>query len=118
MRLRFLTTPPAEVRPGLLLTYRVRPMFAASVTWVTEITDVEAPARFSDRQRRGPFAMWEHEHRFRAVPGGVEVLDEIRYALPFGPLGTWAQPTLVAPQFAQLFAFRRATLAARFGVLT
>ncbi|MBM3450035.1 MAG: SRPBCC family protein [Armatimonadetes bacterium] len=115
MRLTFSTPPPSEIRPGRLITYSVRPLLGIPVRWITEITSVEAPHRFQDRQRQGPFASWEHEHVFRPVAGGVEVVDDVRYVLPLGFVGALAQPFLVAPQLARLFAFRRTALIARFG---
>ena len=58
---------------------------------LTEIVRVDAPHRFVDEQRIGPYRVWHHEHWLRTLrDGGTEVHDLVTYVLPFGPLG--AQP--------------------------
>ena len=56
------------------------------MAWVTEITQVAAPFYFADEQRVGPYALWHHEHHFRAVDagaiGGVEAIDVVHWSLP------------------------------------
>lgn len=107
---------PPRVYAGLMITYRVRPLFGLPVTWVTEITHVEAPHRFVDEQRVGPYAIWHHEHFFTALDDGrTEVRDLVHYLLPFGWLGNLAHPLLVAPQLERIFAFRTKAVAEYFG---
>jgi ligand-binding SRPBCC domain-containing protein len=105
---------PHETYAGLILVYRVRPLFNIPTTWVTEITHVEPPNYFVDEQRSGPYRMWHHEHRFTEVPGGVEVEDLVHYALPFGPLGLIVERLLVRPQLHQIFNYRARVLKERF----
>jgi ligand-binding SRPBCC domain-containing protein len=59
-----------------------------------------------DEQRQGPYALWHHEHTFRAVEGGTEVTDTVTYALPFGPLGRLAHSLLVRRQLESIFRYR------------
>lgn len=104
-----ITTPdlPDHIYPGLMIAYRVRPLFRVPLTWLTEITHVDEGVRFIDEQRLGPYAIWHHEHAFRELsPTRVELEDRITYALPFGQLGDLAHPWLVRPQLQQIFAFR------------
>ena len=78
--------PPA-VYPGLMIEYTVAPLLGIPLTWLTEIVQVDAPHRFVDEQRVGPYRIWHHEHFFRALPeGGTEVRDLVTYVPPFGPL--------------------------------
>ncbi len=113
-----LTSPvPDDVYPGLMITYRVRPIFNIPVTWVTEITSVVEQVRFVDEQRMGPYAMWHHEHHFRDVPGGTEMRDVVHYAVPGGPIGDFINHRLVARQVAEIFAHRRRVLDELFGVI-
>ncbi|MEI9893222.1 MAG: SRPBCC family protein [Chthoniobacter sp.] len=107
---------PTSVYPGLMIAYRVRPLFGVPVTWLTEITHVEAPQRFVDEQRVGPYAIWHHEHFFTALADGrTEVRDLVHYALPFGVLGDLVHSWLVAPQLERIFAFREKAVTAHFG---
>ena len=52
--------------------------------WVTEITHVQEPQYFADEQRFGPYALWHHKHHFKSVAGGIEMTDEVDYAIPLG----------------------------------
>lgn len=110
-------TPPEVVYPGLMLSYRLRPLLGIPSTWVTEITQVEERRRFVDEQRIGPYRLWHHEHTFEAVPGGTAVTDDVWYALPFGPLGALTHRAFVRRRLRDIFAFRRGVLADRFGQL-
>lgn len=108
-------TVPEVIHPGVIITYTIRPMPGFKVRWVTEITHVEAPRRFIDEQRFGPYRFWHHQHHFRPVQGGVEVEDLVHYGLPFGPLGGLAHGLMVRRQLQEIFSFRSQALVARFG---
>jgi ligand-binding SRPBCC domain-containing protein len=113
-----VTSPvPPSIYSGLIITYRVRPIASIPVTWVTEISSVTEPYRFIDEQRVGPYRIWHHEHSFREIPGGVEMRDEVTYALPFGPLGRIAHSILVRRSLKEIFEYRREVLIKRFGRL-
>ena len=113
-----LSELPPEIYPGMVIEYRVRPLLGVPVTWLTEITHVEAPHRFVDEQRVGPYAVWHHEHFFTALDAGrTEIRDLVHYVLPFGWLGEIAHPFVVAPQLEKIFAFSAKAVAARFGGL-
>jgi len=108
--------PPPGIYPGLMIQYRVRPLFGVPVTWLTEITQVRPLEYFSDEQRVGPYAIWHHEHFFTALEGGrTEVRDLVHYALPFGWVGDLFHPLLVEPQLKEIFAFREKAIAGHFG---
>lgn len=117
MAFEILSEPPPSIHAGLILVYRVGVLPGLRTTWVTEITHVRAPEYFVDEQRMGPYRLWHHEHRFRPVPGGVEVEDVVHYALPFGPLGRAVAGALVARRLAAIFAYRAETLRRRFGTI-
>lgn len=109
-----ITSPvPERTYPGLIVTYTVTPFLGMAVRWVTEITHCEAPVFFVDEQRFGPYRFWHHQHHFRQVPAGVEMVDIVHYRLPFGPLGEIAAP-FVAGRLRRIFDFRREALDARF----
>lgn len=106
-----LTELPPEVYPGLMIEYRVRPLFGIPMTWVSEITHVRAPHSFVDDQRVGPYSLWHHEHSYRELGDGrVECTDLVHYAPPFGPLGALMHPWLIAPRLAEIFDYRTQVL--------
>jgi len=77
------------------------------VRWQSEISVWEPPHRFVDRQIKGPYKLWVHEHTFSAGCGGTLVGDNVEYAVPGGTL---VQKFLVAPDIARIFAYRHKTL--------
>jgi len=98
---------PQAIYPGLMIAYRVRPLFGVPMHWLTEITHVEGNGYFVDEQRSGPYALWHHEHWFRAVGSGkVEVEDRITYRLPFGWLSEPVHALLARPQLEAIFDYR------------
>jgi NADH dehydrogenase len=109
MGFEFLTDDRA-MRDGLVIRYRIRPVLGIPLTWTTKITDYEPPKRFVDLQLGGPYASWEHTHTFEAVPGGTIVRDEIRYAVPLGPLGDLANRLVVRSELERIFRHRADTI--------
>lgn len=61
---------------------------------------------FTDLQIAGPFAYWEHEHRFTAENGGTRLTDHIRFRLPFSPLSDWVAGWAVKRQLRAMFQHR------------
>lgn len=109
------TELPAKMYAGMFITYSVRPMFGIPVTWVTEITQVDEGVYFVDEQRVGPYAIWHHQHFFKAIPGGVEMTDIVDYKLPFGFLGNLVHSPIVKPKLNQIFGYRQEKLIELFG---
>ncbi|RPH96159.1 hypothetical protein EHM69_02080 [candidate division KSB1 bacterium] len=95
-----------HVHPGMIITYRVRPVAGISATWVTEITHVIDQQLFVDEQRFGPYRFWHHQHHFREVDEGVEVRDIVHYSLPLGPLGSFAHSVLIKTRLKEIFDYR------------
>ncbi len=60
--------------------------------WVAEHFDFRENEQFCDRQRTGPFAHWEHRHRFESTGAGTcRLIDDISYRLPFAPFSNVAK---------------------------
>ncbi|MBI3218664.1 MAG: SRPBCC family protein [Bacteroidetes bacterium] len=95
---------------GQLIRYKVSVLPGISVHWVTEITQVKEPFHFIDEQRFGPYALWHHQHHFKEVPGGVEMTDEVNYAIGWGPLGWLAHVLFVGREVNRIFEHRYAVL--------
>lgn len=123
----FTMTPPAlnlkttnkadlpQMHPGQIITYTVKPLLGIPLFWLTEITHVKEQRFFVDEQRRGPYALWHHQHHFMPVAGGVQMTDLVHYALPFGPLGTLAHSLLVKEELRKIFTFRYHKINELFG---
>lgn len=113
---RVLSELPPQIHPGLMIEYRVRPLFGVPVTWLTEITHVRPEQLFVDEQRVGPYALWHHAHHFHALDDArTEVRDVVHYRPPFGTLGELFHPWLIAPQLRKIFAYREQAVAREFG---
>jgi len=106
---------PEKMYPGMIVTYRVRPIPWIRVGWVTEITHVRETSLFVDEQRFGPYRFWHHEHHFREIEGGVEMEDIVHSALPLGGVGRVVAGPLVRRRLDRIFAFRRRFLEREFG---
>ena len=106
--LRFrIVEAPAELGRGSRLRYRLT-LFGVPIRWRTEIVEWRPPRGFVDVQRRGPFLLWEHTHRLRAVEGGTEIFDHVRYRLFLGPLGRLVSRLLVRDWVEGIFDYRAA----------
>ena len=101
--------------PGQLIRYLVNVMPLVSVHWVTEITHVNEPSYFVDEQRFGPYALWHHQHHFQEVAGGIEMTDEVNYAIPFGFIGQLTNWLFVERRVNAIFDYRFAMLEDFFG---
>ena len=95
-----------DMYAGQIISYRLFALPFLPVSWTTEITHVQKPFYFVDEQRFGPYALWHHQHRFREVPGGVEMTDEVNYAIPFGFIGRIANSIFVKRQLNTIFEHR------------
>ena len=100
---------------GQIITYVVKPILGIPMFWMTEITHVEHHQFFVDEQRIGPYALWHHQHHFKAVEGGVEMIDLVHYRAPLGILGRFANWLFIRHQLAQIFDYRYRVLEERFG---
>ena len=107
----------SKMYAGQIITYTVRPLLDIPLFWMTEIKHVQPGVFFVDEQRVGPYAIWHHQHHFKAVPGGVEMTDLVHYKLPLGPLGALARWLFVGRQLEGIFDFRRDKLEQLFGHL-
>jgi ligand-binding SRPBCC domain-containing protein len=96
--------------PGQIIRYRIFVLPFLPVAWTTEITHVNVGNYFVDEQRFGPYSMWHHQHHFSRRENGVEMTDEVNYALPLGILGRIAHALFVKRQLKKIFDYRFSTL--------
>ncbi len=107
----------AKMYPGMLITYKVSPLFGIKMDWMTEITHVKEGEYFVDEQRFGPYALWHHQHHFKAIPGGVLMKDILNYAIPYGIIGRLGNSILVKSQINKIFDFREKAVKELFGTV-
>jgi ligand-binding SRPBCC domain-containing protein len=105
-----LTQGEIRMERGTLIDYNIR-LNGLRMRWQSEISVWEPPNRFIDEQRRGPYRLWIHEHRFEERGGGTMVFDDIQYAVPGGAL---IHSLFVKRRLDRIFAFRRQKLAQLF----
>lgn len=102
---QILSPLPIEMKPGAIIEYKLR-VHGIPIRWRTEIERWNPPYEFSDVQKRGPYQLWHHTHRFSEARGGTLIEDYVRYALPFGVLGQLANALQVSKDVRQIFTYR------------
>ena len=115
MAFEIIGEPPEKAYAGLLLEYRVKVPLLGWSTWLTEIKYVEDGVSFMDQQRVGPYKLWLHTHKLEDVDGGTRMTDDIRYLVPFGPIGLLANFLFVGRTLRRIFDYRRVKMEELFG---
>lgn len=108
-------TAEDKMFPGMIITYKVAPLYGIKLNWVTEITHVKDQEYFIDEQRFGPFAFWHHYHHFDEIQGGVIMKDILHYAIGWGPIGKMANGLIVKNKVKDIFSFRFTKVEEIFG---
>ena len=118
--MRFEVTSPydakSKVYEGMIITYKITPLFGIKMNWMTEITHVKDQQYFVDEQRFGPYALWHHEHHFKEIKGGVQMTDILNYAVPYGVIGRLSNKLLVGNEIKKIFNYREKAINEMFGV--
>lgn len=111
---RILTPLPIVMKAGAVIDYTIK-VFGIRRYWTTLITDYEPPFRFVDVQLKGPYTFWHHTHTFESTQRGTLMQDEVRYVLPFGPVGRLVHGLFVKRQLQKIFDHRADVIAEHFG---
>lgn len=94
------------IEDGARLVMRVGPGPLA-MRWVAEHRNYIEGQQFGDVQVSGPFARWEHLHRFEPVSDDSCYLeDSVEYRVPLGGLGNAVAGSHVAATIERMFEFR------------
>lgn len=84
----------------------------ARLRWVVEHVDVRPGEQWRDVQLEGPFARWEHTHRFEPTgPQTCRAEDRIEFRLPLGPVGGWLGRARLERALRRAFTYRHTVLA-------
>jgi ligand-binding SRPBCC domain-containing protein len=114
IKFSILSPCPIEMRVGALIQYRLK-VRGFPLRWLTEITAWEPPYRFVDEQRRGPYRLWVHEHRFSSSNGGTLMTDDVTYAVWGGAL---IDRLFVRSDVKRIFDFRHEKIKEMFGSIS
>jgi ligand-binding SRPBCC domain-containing protein len=95
---------------GMIIRYKISPVFGIKTTWVTEITHIKPFQYFVDEQRVGPYNLWHHEHFVDKVEGGTLMTDIVTYQPPLGFLGAMANAMFIKRKLDEIFDFRTEAL--------
>ncbi len=101
---------PVPMQDGTLINYRIS-LHGVPMRWRSQITAWEPPNRFVDEQRKGPYRVWVHEHRFRPFGESGEathMTDEVFYSHIGGRL---VHELFVKRDLVKIFRYRQQRLA-------
>ena len=107
--LQRITPQPIAMSEGSLIEYRIN-LHGIPMGWKTLISKWAPPNEFVDEQLSGPYKQWIHRHTFIEIgPNTTLIEDEVKYRLPFEPLGDVAH-FFVERQLNYIFDFREKTV--------
>jgi ligand-binding SRPBCC domain-containing protein len=109
-KILYISGSENETYAGQIIRYKISIIPGIRVNWMTEITHLNRPHNFIDEQRFGPYALWHHQHNFREVDGGIEMTDELNYAIPFGIIGRLVHWIFVRKRVSDIFDHRASVL--------
>ena len=116
MRFRIISKHNSDkMYAGQIIEYKVSPVLGISLYWMTEITQVSENKFFIDEQRKGPYALWHHQHHFKEIEGGVEMTDIVHYKNPFGFIGNFFNALFVRKKLKGIFHYRFSKIEELFG---
>ena len=101
---------PTKMYEGMIISYKVSPVFGVKTTWVTEITHIKDKRYFVDVQRVGPYKIWHHQHFLEQTTHGTLMTDIVSYKPPFGLLGNLANELLIKGKLNEIFNHRTKAL--------
>lgn len=81
-------------------------IFGFPFRWVAEHTEYDPPNLFADTQISGPFAAWNHQHKFESAGDYSRLHDCIEYRVPFGPIGRLLGGGKARSTLETMFAYR------------
>ena len=96
---------------GSTVTWRAK-HFGIAFHLTSLVYGIDRPNGFCDRQIKGPFRDFLHEHRFTAHPAGTLMRDTITFRSPFGPIGALVDIVFMRAYMRRLISERNEVLAA------
>ena len=96
----------SEMYPGMIITYKISPLFNIAIKWSTEITQIRDNKYFIDNQIKGPYKIWHHEHHFKEIKNGIEMRDILFYDVGFGIIGKLLHKFFIKKRVLEIFKYR------------
>ncbi|CAN5518438.1 TIGR01777 family oxidoreductase [soil metagenome] len=90
---------------GTRWTIRTKILGPLKLNWIAEHHSFIQGRQFCDRQIHGPFAEWNHTHRFVPVGDSSRLEDNVEYQLPFGPV-SFQMRSMIRRKLEIMFAYR------------
>ncbi len=106
---KILTPTPILMTNGTLIDYTIR-LMGFTVHWRTLITKYNPPYDFVDQQIKGPYTFWHHTHTFKEIDGGVEISDNVQYAIPMGIIGGLLHSIFIRNDLKKIFSHRKTVI--------
>ena len=94
------------IRDGAKVSIRVPILGPIGFTWDLAHQNFVDGVKFQDVQLRGPFSRWQHTHTINPHAGGSELVDEIDYKFPGGPIGDLVNALHFHGELKRLFNYR------------
>lgn len=110
LRFRVVSVTTPAIEDGTLIHYRLK-IRGVPVRWTSRIEAWKPPYYFCDRQIRGPYGHWFHEHIFEKSGKGTVIQDRVRFRLPFHALTRWIALSWVASDVEAIFRYRTKRIA-------
>lgn len=114
LHFKILSKTPIPMFAGQKIKYRIK-LMGIPFFWKTEISAWNPPYLFVDKQLKGPYAIWHHEHRFREIDGKTEMTDTVTYLSKGWILAPILHRMFVDTKVKEIFAFREKKLHEIFG---
>jgi ligand-binding SRPBCC domain-containing protein len=109
MQFKILTPLPIIIKKGTLIDYKIK-VSGIPFNWQTEITEWEPNKRFTDKQLKGPYRVWIHEHTFEEKDGKTIMNDHVQFLSPGWLLEPIINKLFIEKKVKGIFAYREKIL--------
>ncbi|MCW3083386.1 MAG: hypothetical protein JWP12_752 [Bacteroidetes bacterium] len=109
MQLRIISPQPIIIQKGTLIDYKIK-VSGIPFKWQTLISEWNPPYRFIDKQLKGPYNTWIHEHTFEERNGKTYMKDYVQFRSPGFFLEPLINKLFVEKKIKAIFEFREKIL--------
>lgn len=107
LNFKILSDLPIEMKKGARIDYQLN-WHGLPMKWQSEIAEWRPNERFVDRQLKGPYHSWWHEHLFFDLAGEATLMrDRVLYSVPGGRM---IHKLIVKKDVKKIFEYRRAKI--------